>query len=52
MCQKLHSGLEIIFLEPSDKMSDGILLIVGHERFLHLFFFLHQKIFPAVLQDP
>ena len=42
----------MIFLKPSDKMSDGILLTGGHEQSLNLLVFLHQKIFPVVLQEP
>ena len=44
------AGLEIIFLELSDKMSDGILLTIGHDRSLYLLFLLHQKVFLVALQ--
>ena len=40
-----------IFLESSDKMSDGIMLLVGHYQSLYLLFFLHLKVFHAVLQE-
>ena len=43
-------GLEIIFLELLDKMSDGILLTIGHDRSLYLLFLLHQKVFVVALQ--
>ena len=33
------------------KMSDCILLTIGHDQSLHLLFFLHKKIFPAPLQE-
>ena len=42
----ITSGHEIIFLEPLDKIFDGILL-----RYLYLLFFLHQKSFLVVLQE-
>ena len=42
------AGLEIIFLKLSDKMFDGIVLTVGHDRSLFSGFF-HQKIFSAGL---
>ena len=44
------AGLEIIFLELSDKMSDGILLTIGYDRSLYLLFLLHQKVFLVALQ--
>ena len=43
--------LEIIFLKLSGEMFNDILLTVGHDRFLYLLFFLHQKNFPAILQE-
>ena len=43
-------GLEIIFLELLDKMSDGILLTIGDDRSLYLLFLLHQKVFVVALQ--
>ena len=44
------AGLEIFFLKPWDKTSDGILLTVGHNQSLYLLVSLHQKSFPMVLQ--
>ena len=35
----MNAGVEIIFLEPSDKISDGTLFTVGYERSLYSFFF-------------
>ena len=46
---KSFAGLAITFLELSDKMSDGIMLTVGHNRSLFFIFLLfHQKIFPVI----
>ena len=45
------SDLEIIFVELSQKMSDGILLTIGHDRSLHFLVFLYQKFFPVVFQE-
>ena len=44
------ADLQIILLEPSDKMCAKILLTVCHNRSLYLLFFLYQKIFSVVLQ--
>ena len=44
------ADLQIILLEPSDKMCANILLTVCHNRSLYLLFFLYQKIFSVVLQ--
>ena len=41
-CCSYKIGLEIIFLELPDKISDGILLTVGHDRSLYFLVFLHQ----------
>ena len=45
------SGLQIIFVELSQKMSDGILPTIGHDRSLYLLVFLYQKFFPVVFQE-
>ena len=41
-----------MFLELSVKMYHGILLTVSHDQSLYSLVFLHQKIFPTLLQDP
>ena len=43
--------LQIIFLEPSDKMSADIMLTVYHNRSLYLLFSLYQNIFSVVLEE-
>ena len=43
--------LQIIFLEPLDKMCADILLSVCHNRSLYLLLFLYQNIFSVVLQE-
>ena len=45
------ADLQIIFLEPPDKMCADILLTVCHNRSLYLLFFLYQKIFSVLLQE-
>lgn len=41
------AGLEVIFLELSNKMSNDIVLTISHDRALFSGFF-HQNIFPVV----
>ena len=43
------ADLQIIFLEPLNKMCADILLTVCHNQCLYLLFFLYQKIFSVVL---
>ena len=45
------ADLQVIFLEPLDKMCADILLTVCHNRSLYLLLFLYQQIFSVVLQD-
>ena len=45
------AGLEMIFLELSGKISDGIILNNGHDQSLYLLVFVHQKSFPVFLQE-
>ena len=43
------ADLQIVFLEPLNKMCADILLTVCHNRCLYLLFFVYQKIFSVVL---
>ena len=45
------ADLQIVFLEPLDKMCADILQSVYHDRSLYLLFFLYQNIFSVVLQE-
>lgn len=43
--------LEIILLEPFDKVPDGVLLIVGPDQSLYFLFFLYQNIISMLSQE-
>ena len=43
MLLKRNAGFAIIFLEPSDKMSDSMVLVVGHDLSLYSLPFFNKR---------